>query len=817
MATLTSQLVVELLDRVTGPARRVAGAIAGITNSVTGANGQRMAFGDRLNAAIERNNAALDAARGRMVDAVAGYYALSSALAAPINSAMELETVLSGIGSKAGLTGTALQEVMQAAKDASGASNQYTADILKSVDYLVGMGMSAQDAITAIETIGKASTATGANISEMSQAGYAAIANLKVPADQVGMALDAMALAGKRGGFELKDMAQYFPQVGAAYQALGQTGTGAVADLAAAMQVMRADTGDASTAATNLQNVLQKIYAPGTVKKFAEQGVDIFKEMEAAAARGLTPIEAIAEITNKTLDGDLSRLGFLFEDAQAQAGVRSMIQSLDEFRAIRAEAMAGAGTNEADFIRAMQTTEQRAKKARIALSNLGATIGSALLPVITKLSDLLTPVIDAFGRFADQNPQLVAGIVSVTAAVVGLRIAMSALSYLGLMGRGGVLGALSIGANMLGATVGKLWGAARASIALQTALGAMAGGQTLSVFGTLATGLRGAVFAVPGVSALASGIGAIGAALATISAPVWATFAAIAAAVAAAGLLIWRYWDRIKAVFAGVSDAIGTALQPAFDWLGDKLSFLSPVVDAFGSAWSAVKSAVSGIGDVLSGIGDALSVLFTQETLSPEQVAQITERARQVTEGIIQWFTGLPGRLLENLAPMIDAGKALIQSLWDGAVAKFGEFIEWVKGIPGRIVEAIGNIDLSNIIKWPSMPSWMGGGSVTAADNPAGEFAGIDGQRAKGGPISRGGTYLVGEEGPELITASRSGYVNPAGSGGGSATLNLGGINIHAAPGMSPQEVAQAVRREIESATREFFRGVYADTGMRFT
>lgn len=774
MATLTSQLVVELLDRVTGPARKVAGAITGITNSVTGANGQRMAFGDRLNAAIEQNNAALDTARGHMVDAVAGYYALQTALSAPITSAMELETVLSGIGSKAGLTGAALQEVMQAAKDASGASNQYTADILKSVDYLVGMGMSAQDAITAIETIGKASTATGADITEMSQAGYAAIANLKVPADQVGMALDAMALAGKRGGFELKDMAQYFPQVGAAYQALGQTGTGAVADLAAAMQVMRADTGDASTAATNLQNVLQKIYAPGTVKKFAEQGVDIFKEMEAAAARGLTPIEAIAEITNKTLDGDLSRIGFLFEDAQAQAGVRSMIQSLEEFRKIRAEAMGGAGTNEADFIRAMQTTEQRAKKARIAMSNLGATIGSALLPVITKLSDLLTPIIDGFGRFADQNPQLVAGIVSITAAVIGLRIAMSALSYVGLMGRGGVLGALSIGANMLGGSVGKIWGAARASIALQTALGAMAGGQALTGFQKLATGLRGAAFAVPGVSALASGIGAIGAALATISAPVWATFAAIAAAVAAAGLLIYRYWDRITATLSGVGQAIGEILAPALETIRPVLDWFAPLGDAIAAGWDRAKAAISGVAEWIGS-------LFSRETLNDDQ----KEQARQ-------------------------AGYDFIMAIWNGMKQVAADLVAWVQGLGARLVAPIK--DAVDTIK-SYMPSF--GGAEGVSGDPMG--AGVDGARAKGGPISRGSTYLVGEEGPELITPSRSGYVNPAGSTGGGATLNLGGINIHAAPGMSPQEVAQAVRREIESATREFFRGVYADTGMRFT
>lgn len=34
--------------------------------------------------------------------------------------------------------------------------------------------------------------------------------------------------------------------------------------------------------------------------------------------------------------------------------------------------------------------------------------------------------------------------------------------------------------------------------------------------------------------------------------------------------------------------------------------------------------------------------------------------------------------------------------------------------------------------------------------------------RAEGGPVARGGSYIVGEEGPELFTPTRSGYIIPA-------------------------------------------------------
>ncbi len=44
-----------------------------------------------------------------------------------------------------------------------------------------------------------------------------------------------------------------------------------------------------------------------------------------------------------------------------------------------------------------------------------------------------------------------------------------------------------------------------------------------------------------------------------------------------------------------------------------------------------------------------------------------------------------------------NAGVSMVQSIWDGAVAKFDEFVAWLQGIPGRILGAVGSIDLSSV------------------------------------------------------------------------------------------------------------------------
>jgi hypothetical protein len=67
-------------------------------------------------------------------------------------------------------------------------------------------------------------------------------------------------------------------------------------------------------------------------------------------------------------------------------------------------------------------------------------------------------------------------------------------------------------------------------------------------------------------------------------------------------------------------------------------------------------------------------------------------------------------------------------------------------------------------------------------------LAGISGTRASGGPVMGGGTYLVGERGPELFTPSSSGNITPNGGFGGGGTIN---ITVTSA---DPNEVVRALQ-----------------------
>ena len=343
---------------------------------------------------------------------------------------------------------------------------------------------------------------------------------------------------------------------------------------------------------------------------------------------------------------------------------------------------------------------------------------------------------------------------------------------------------------------------------------------------------------------------AIGTAIAGISVGTLAVAAAVLAAVAAAGVLAWKYWDRVSSVFTGIGRRIMEEFAPAIDWVSGKLSnvretargWVGSVAEAMGGNAEAAKASFDAIIDrvfTLDGIKKSLSEfkawvgsffagLFEREILTPEQIANGEKAGYQLADRIITGIKKPFVKLEEIRQRMLTLGGEIVTNLWEGMKATFAEFMAWVQQIPAKIVEAIGNIDLSNIIDWPSPPAWWtkltGGASPDAPE--------VDGHRAKGGPISAGGTYLTSEEGPELITPTRSGYVHTAeqtkamlggGSGGqaaspsvayGGHTVNLGGIVINAAPGMDAREVAAEAMRQIEAKIGAALRGVQADTGM---
>ena len=794
MANLTSQLIVELLDRVSGPARGVANSLRGLTRTVQDATSAPITMADRLDAAITRNNRALDAARGRMLDAVGALYVLKSAFTAPVQAAQEFDRALADIGAKGNLTSEQLRGIGEAAKATSSQMNQFATDIVKAQDFLVGMGLDVDRATKAMPSIARAATATGASLEDLSKAGFAAMSNLGVAAEGLGKSFDIMAAAGKAGGFELRDMAQYLPSITALASSKGMSGESGLAQIAAALQIVRRGAGDASEAATNFSNILQKINSNDAIGNFKKLGIDIQKVLKDAKANGTDPLEASLRAINTALGGDMSRLGEIFADAQVQKGLIPLLTGLEDYIRLRDEAARADGVISTDFARMMQTSIEQVKQFQIALQNFQTSVGAAMVPVLGGIAGALKPVLELLTSLVNQYPGVSGALVAITAGFIALKAALAGLTFIGLMGKGGMLASLAFG--LKGVTVALT---ALRAVAITAPLGLITSGLTSlrgsllgltmlnsagglkAVFSTLGSGLLGLLNPMKLVTA---------ASVALRGALMLTGVGAILIGIAMAGKFIYDNWQGIKELFVAFGEAFMAALGP-----------VKPMLDPV----------IAGV-STLFGWMSRLSL-----EISPATWREWGASAGAAVGDVVRWFAELPGKIAASLGSLYDIGRKFMQSFFDGLVSIGSDILNWASGLADKISSVL---TLPNRAPQSSVnPRGAGAGMKPAVDpnDPYGVGPIEDlTLRATGGPVSRGASYLVGERGPELITAGRSGYVNRAGS------FPAGGITVAPVFNMTfngktdSEDVVQQIRRVLRDEVRETFRGVYADAGLRF-
>ncbi|MBK1793536.1 phage tail tape measure protein [Devosia sp. WQ 349] len=365
--------------------------------------------------------------------------ALAFALNEPVQQAIAFETQLGRINQKVRLTSEELEALGKQVRQVGLDTATGGAQMVEAVDGLLAIGLDTATAMEVASPIGKVVSAYQADATEMVQLSGALLTNLDFTADQMQRAFDIMATGGDAGQFELADMAASFSEITAAAQGLGISGDKGLADLVAALQVARQGAGSGSAAVTNLSNYLSKIMAPDAIKKFGEAGVDIVAEVERAQKASMSPIEHTIGILSKLTEGGKQDLiGQYFADAEVQKFIRPMIQNLEQYREIRAKALAGDGKLQLDFENWEKSSQGVMSRFEASIENLNLVVGDSLLPSLTRFVESVTPMIDGVASFVEANDELVAAVVQITAALIGLKLLASAGGMAGaLLGLGG--------------------------------------------------------------------------------------------------------------------------------------------------------------------------------------------------------------------------------------------------------------------------------------------------------------------------------------------------------------------------------------------
>lgn len=170
------------------------------------------------------------------------------------------------------------------------------------------------------------------------------------------------------------------------------------------------------------------------------------------------------------------------------------------------------------------------------------------------------------------------------------------------------------------------------------------------------------------------------------------------------------------------------------EWLGSFSDFAAKIKNIFIGLWEKIKSIFIRVVNFFKNYGKYLMMAIFPLSALYFYWDQIVAFFKSIPNRVVSFFSSIPERIVSYLSGL---GSRIRDALT-------GILPQWAVNLVARISE-------------PSRQNLQA--------------------RASGGPVNAGSTYLVGEEGPELFTPSRSGYIIPNG-----ASISAGRAHIVISP-----------------------------------
>ena len=676
---------------------------------------------ERLNTSIARGTALRDARselRGQAMETVGTAAALGAPIVQSMRTAIDFQDKTNDISITAGFDEREEKRLSEVLRGAAIRWNQTQTEVAKGIGVLVAGNISNLKELEGYAPIlAKSATATRASMDDLGAVAIALNDNLGIGAAGLERSMNMLAFAGKSGQFELADMAKWLPQLTPQFATLGITGERAVAEIGASLQIARRGAGSNDEAANNFKNFLSKLTAPETIKAFEKAGIDLQGSMRNLVRQGLSPAEAMMNIITKYLGtkgpnaaaeyqkamdikdakeretalarlAEAYKLGELFSDMQVLSYVRPALANQADLKTIRQGSIDAAdkGVADDDWKRRMQSPKEQLKQLSVNLSDIGISIGSALIPALVDVTAAVVPVMQSFSAWASENPAVIKGVVGLVAGLLAGKLAFIGLAY-------GVNLMLSpfvavrttiIGLSAKWTLLRAMWQMGRFTPVINALRLVGSGiGLVLRYSGMFLRGIAMA-FGAPlmlagrGVLALGKVLGGtllFGLKLAG-QAVLWLGRALLMnpiglaiTGIAVAAYLIYRYWEPIKGFFTGLWTEIKAGFNGGLTGISNLIANFSPV-GLFYRAFAGVMSyfgvelpakfsdfggmiitgLVNGIGNALSaakdsivGVGTSIKSWFT-ETLGIQSPSRVfIGYGANISEGAAIGITGQAG------------------------------------------------------------------------------------------------------------------------------------------------------------------------------
>ncbi|MFC3393632.1 phage tail tape measure protein [Brenneria rubrifaciens] len=490
-----------------------------------------------------------------------------------------------------------------------------TRDAASGQAFLAMAGFTPQSIQDALPGVLNMALAGGMDLGESADIGSNVLSQFALDASQMDRVSDTLTAAFTRTNTDLRNLGDTMKYAGPVASKLGIS-----LEDAAAMAGMLANNGiRGSDAGTAMRASLSRLASPpkAAANALKELGVSV------ADAQGkMRPMQDVLGDLYKATKkyGDVDQVSFFKDIAGEEAfvGLQTLVQAAgsgalgklaSEMKNASGEAAAAAKTMADNLSGDLKELDSAWEGFRIQIEE---TIDGPL----RLLTQSLSSVINSMMEWAKENPELTqtlllvgGGALALTAAIgvtsLAIGILMGPLAKLQLgftlltggRGIGGTIAMFRTLGGVAGSSMARIGGWSQVMKSLAAGFGRLPGllmplrGMLLAVFTSplsslvsLAKGIGLLLLRLTGLPALwgliSGAVSVLGGALSLLLSPI----GLIGAAFVAAGLLIWRFWEPIKAFFSGFFSGVMQALQP----LRDTFASLSPVFDAIGAAVSRV-------------------------------------------------------------------------------------------------------------------------------------------------------------------------------------------------------------------------------------
>lgn len=614
-------------------------------------NQERLA---KIGQAQQKNSEAISKTKTQLAGTIGTIAALGTAIyAGPVQKSMEFQTAMAKVGTIADTNVVPLSQMQKEIINLSNALGVNASTVAEDVYNAISAGQKTSDAVAFVE---KATMLAKGGFAETGQALDVLTTILNAygmessKTEEISNMLITTQNRGKVTVAELSSvMGKVIPTANANNVALEQ--------LCAGYSIMTARGIAAAETTTYMNSMLNEL---------GKSGTSADKALRQAAGKGLSELMAegnsLADVLN-ILQGEADKSGKtladMFGSAEAgKAALTLMANGVEGFNDEVSAMVDSTGAAQSAYEKMMDTTEEKIKKAKTALSNLGIVLGDTFLPYVTTAAEKLSDLVTKFSAWAQENPKLLSTIVKVAAALLGLKAGGQAGKLAFLEIKGGILGIQGAFAKM------KAFSGSGGIKSLFSGLG----------------GIKGKLLPLVGI------IGGVALAIKLISGNLEEV----------RGWIQQTFGDGALAVFDkvwGVVQNVGAAIKGVFsgEGMGSARNFFE---EHFGEAGVAVFDSLIGVVEQLKGILPGLLDQFAQlaTALLPvigSLIQQIVPLIGEIIATVLPILLDLIAQLLPVIGQIVEAILPVLIQLVETLVPIVMQIIEAVLPILQQLLEAL--------------------------------------------------------------------------------------------------------------------------------